>query len=139
MAGYQFGYLTPEAGFRYYHIKRDRYTDSIGQKVSADNSDILRGVISLRFAREIYNIKSEAYFGLTYDFMTDKNNTNVNLANGSSYTVSGSKLRRLGYETSLSLGKSLTENISAAISYMGTYRSGYREHTGMLTLRYEFD
>ena len=139
MAGYQFEYLTPEAGFRYYHIKRDRYTDTAGQKVSAADTDILRGIISLRFAREIYNIKSEAYFGLTYDFMTDKNNTHVNLANGSSYTVSGSKLPRLGYETILSLEKSLTENTSAGLTYMGAYRSGYQEHTGMLNFRYEFE
>ena len=139
MTGYQFEYLTPEAGFRYYHIKRNRYTDTAGQKVSAADSDILRGVISLRFNKEIYNIQSEAYLGLTYDFMTDKNNTHVNLANGSSYTVSGSKLHRLGYETSLSFTKPLTENISAAVSYMGTYRSGYQEHTGMLNLKYEFD
>ncbi len=139
MAGYQFEYFTPEAGFRYYHIKRDRYTDSAAQKVSADNADILRGVISLRFAREIYDIRAEAYLGLTYDFMADKNNTHVYLSNGSGYVVDGDKLRRLGYETSLSFAKSLTENISAAVSYMGTYRSGYQEHTGMLSLRYAFE
>ena len=72
--------------------------------------------------------------GITYDLASDKGNTTVNLANGSSYTVQGKRLDKLGYEASLSFAATLSDNITASVSYLGAYR----EHTGMLNVKYAF-
>ena len=76
--------------------------------------------------------------GITYDLASDKGNTTVNLANGSSYTVQGKRLDKLGYEESLSFTATLSDNITASTSYLGAYRDNYREHTGMLNVKYAF-
>lgn len=138
MTGYQYGIFTPEAGLRYYHIKQSGYTDTAGQNVEEDKSDILRGVAGVRMAKDFGQFRPEAYLGITYDLSSDKGNTTVNLANGSSYTVQGKRLDKLGYEASLSFAASLNENITASVSYLGAYRDNYREHTGMFNVKYNF-
>ena len=131
MFGYEFDVFTPEAGLRYYHIKQEGYTDALGQSIKDDKIDILRAVAGIR-------MKKEAYVGLTYDIHSDKGNTTVNLANGSSYTVPGKRLNKLGYETSIGVEAKITDNISASVSYIGAYRDSYQEHTGMFNIKYSF-
>jgi outer membrane autotransporter protein len=138
MTGYQFKYFTPEAGMRYYHIKQDGYTDGAGQKVEAQNTDILRAVLGTRVAKDFGRFRPEAYVGLTYDLMAGDHDTTVNLANGASYTVSGKRLARLGYEASAGLSATITDNITASLSYLGAYRRDYQEHTGMFNVKYDF-
>ena len=123
---------------RYYHIKQSGYTDTAGQSVEGDESDILRGVAGVRMAKDFGQFRPEAYLGITYDLASDKGNTTVNLANGSSYTVQGKRLDKLGYEASLSFAATLSDNITASVSYLGAYRDNYREHTGMLNVKYAF-
>lgn len=52
LTGYEFKYVTPEVGARYYHIKRYGYEDGMGQKVSVSNMDSLRGVLGLSSSHE---------------------------------------------------------------------------------------
>ena len=47
-------------------------------------------------------------------------------------------LYKLGYEASLSFAASLSDSITASVSYLGAYRDNYREHTGMLNVKYAF-
>ena len=138
MTGYQFDWYTPEIGMRYYHIKNAGYTDAAGQSIERDMADILRGVAGIRFAHDFGAWRPDIYLGLTYDFAADKGNTTVNLANGTSYTVPGKRLKRLGYEAGASLSGRISDNITASIQYLGAYRKDYREHTGLLNLKYEF-
>ena len=138
MTGYQYGIFTPEASLRCYHIKQSGYTDTAGQSVEGDKSDILRGAAGVRMAKDFGQFRPEAYLGITYDLASDKSNTTVNLANGSSYTVQSKRLDKLGYEASLSFATTLSDNITASVSYLGAYRDNYREHTGMLNVKYSF-
>ncbi len=138
MFGYEFDVFTPEAGLRYYHIKQEGYTDALGQSIKDDKIDILRAVAGIRMKKDFGRFRPEAYVGLTYDIHSDKGNTTVNLANGSSYTVPGKRLNKLGYETSIGVEAKITDNISASVSYIGAYRDSYQEHTGMFNIKYNF-
>lgn len=86
--------LTPEAGLRYVHISQDSYKDSADQKVSANDADILTGVIGAKASKDFalengMNLRPEARLAMTYDLMNDDNNSVVTLANGSAYQVNG--------------------------------------------------
>ena len=138
MTGYQFEYFTPEAGLRYYRIKRDSYTDSAMQNVNGVETDILRATGGAHFKKVYGKFSPDLYLGLTYDIAGGKEDTVVNLSNGTRYTVEGKRLPRLGYELNFGLNAHLTDSISVGASYIGAYRENYREHTGMLMFKYDF-
>lgn len=135
--------ITPQAGLRYNHIKRKGYTDGLKQKVSGKNTDILTAVGGVKFAKDLYGIgcnlfRPEAYLGVTYDLVSDRDNAVVNLSNGSQYTVHGKRLPRLGVEAGAGLTAHVTDNLSANINYIGGFRKDYKEHTGLVGLKYQF-
>lgn len=138
ITGYQHHNITPELGFRYYHIKQNDYTDSAMQNISENQTDILRAVGGVRFSNSYKTINSDIYLGLTYDLTTDSNDTLVNLTNGSSYIVKGKDLPRLSYEFNVEASTNITENTTIALSYLGAYNNDYQKHTGMLKLKYNF-
>ena len=138
VSGYQFDYLTPEVGMRYYHIKQDEYTDGAMQNVAKNKAELLRAVAGVRFVRSFGSFRPDVYLGLTYDVMTNKNNTLVNLTNGTGYTVEGKRMPRLGYELNAGISATVADNVEIGVSYMGAYKEKYQEHTGMLKLKYSF-
>lgn len=138
VTGYQFKYLTPEVGVRYYDIKREGYTDSAMQNVQKVNTDILRAFGGVRFVKDCGIFSPNIYFGMTYDIRSAKPNTVVNLANDTSYTVIGKRLSRWGYELDVGVNARVTDDLSIGADYMGTYREKYQEHTGMIKLKYNF-
>lgn len=138
VTGYSMTNYTPEIGLRYYHIKRDGYTDSAMQKVAAVSTDILRATAGIHLHNNYAGFYPDLYIGLTYDLISGKDNTLVNLSNNTSYTVEGKSLPRLGYEMAASLNKDITDNLTFGINYIGFYRQNYQEHTGMISLRYNF-
>ncbi|MBO6281203.1 MAG: hypothetical protein J6N49_01590 [Alphaproteobacteria bacterium] len=138
LTGYDFKYVTPEIGARYYRIKRHGYEDNIGQSVSGKDMDILRGVFGLRSSYEFGMFKPEVYAGITYDFVSDKDNALVSLPNGSSYTVDGKRLKRFGTEFSLNVTAQVTDNTKIGAGYEGKFREHYQDHTGMISVKYEF-
>ena len=136
--GYQFDWLAPEAGLRYYHIKQDSYTDTAQQHVSSINDNLLRAVAGVRLRHDFSKLTAKAYLGLTYDVQRDNDNIYVGLANGSHYVVPEKHLPRLGYEFNLDLTTQVSDNVTVGVGYMGSYRQDYQEHTGMLMLKYNF-
>ena len=136
--GYQFKYFIPEVGVRYYHIKRDDYTDTAGQDVHTSNANYMRSVAGVRYVQNYGMFSPDIYLGMSYDLKSLKDNTFVALSNGSSYIVEGEKLPRLGYEFNLGLNTFLNDNIVLGASLMGLYRKDYREYTGVLRLKYDF-
>ena len=138
LTGYEFKYVTPEAGARYYRIKRHGYEDNIGQSVSGKDMDLLRGVLGLRTSYEFGMFKPEVYAGITYDFVSDKDNAIVSLPNGSSYMVDGKRLNRFGTEFSANVTARLNDNASVSLGYDGKFRKHYQDHSGMINVKYEF-
>ncbi len=147
MTGYDMnvnGYdVTPEAGLRYVHISQDAYTDDAGQRVSANDLDILTAVAGAKVAKDFelsngMNIRPEARLAMTYDLANDKSNSVVSLANGSAYTVEGDALDRFGVEAGLGVTADIRDNLSVSAGYEGKFRDHYEDHTGLLSAKYKF-
>lgn len=135
--------LTPEAGLRYVHISQDSYKDSADQKVSANDADILTGVIGAKASKDFalengMNLRPEARLAMTYDLMNDDNNSVVTLANGSAYQVNGEALDRFGIEFGAGLTADVNDNVELSVGYEGKFREDYQDHTGLLNAKYKF-
>lgn len=147
MTGYDMnvsGYnVTPEAGLRYVHISQDAYTDDAGQRVSANDLDILTAVAGAKVAKDFelangMNLRPEARLAMTYDLANDSSNSIVSLANGSAYTVDGEALDRFGVEAGLGVTADIRDNLSVSAGYEGKFRDHYEDHTGLLSAKYKF-
>lgn len=135
--------ITPEAGLRYVHIKQDAYKDSADQRVSANDSDILTGVIGAKVSKNFelsngMNIKPEARIAATYDLMNDDVNSVVTLANGSAYAVDGEALDRFGMEFGAGVTAEVNDNVELSLGYEGKFREDYQDHTGLINAKYKF-
>ena len=135
--------VTPEAGLRYVHIKQDSYKDSADQRVSANDSDILTGVIGAKVSKDFelsngMTIKPEARVAATYDLMNDDVNSVVTLANGSAYAVEGEALDRFGMEFGAGVTAEVNDNVELSLGYEGKFRQDYQDHTGLLNVKYKF-
>lgn len=135
--------LTPEAGLRYVHISQDNYKDSADQKVSANDADILTGVIGAKASKDFalengMNLRPEARLAMTYDLMNDDNNSVVTLANGSAYQVNGEALDRFGIEFGAGLTADVNDNVELSVGYEGKFREDYQDHTGLFNAKYKF-
>lgn len=147
MTGYDMQFkglgFTPEVGLRYVHIKQDAYKDSADQRVSANNSDILTGVIGAKISKswELSNgmlIKPEARIAATYDLFNDDVNSVVTLANGSAYAVDGEALDRFGMEFGAGITAEVNDNVELSLGYEGKFREDYQDHTGLINAKYKF-
>lgn len=147
MAGYDMNVnglgITPEAGLRYVHIKQDAYKDSADQRVSANDSDILTGVIGAKVSKSFelsngMNIKPEARIAATYDLFNDDVNSVVTLANGSAYAVEGEALDRFGMELGAGVTAEVNDKVELSLGYEGKFREDYQDHTGLINAKYKF-
>lgn len=141
--GYEFENITPISGLKYYHIKRHGYADGLGQSVSGKDMDILTAVGGVRVAKEYtmpcgHSLRPEAYIGVSYDLISDRDNAVVGVANGTSYKVHGKRMARFGVETQMGLAVDLSDRLSANINYIGGYRKDFQDHTGLIGLKYSF-
>ena len=135
--------ITPEAGLRYVHIKQDAYKDSADQRVSANDSDILTGVIGAKVSKNFelsngMNIKPEARIAATYDLFNDDVNSVVTLANGSAYAVEGEALDRFGMEFGAGVTAEVNDSVELSLGYEGKFRQDYQDHTGLINAKYKF-
>ena len=138
LAGYSFKYFTPEIGARYYKIKRHGYVDGIGQEVSGENMDLLRTMAGVKAHADYGMFKPNAYFGMVYDVVSDRDNAIVNLSNGASYTVHGKHLPRFGVELGVGVTAQVTSKLELTIGYEAKFRKDYQDHSGTAVLKYSF-
>lgn len=135
--------VTPEAGLRYIHVKQDKYTDTAGQSVKSDDSDIVTGVLGAKIAKS-YNLSNgmlltpEFKAAMTYDISNDNSKSTVTLVNGSSYSVTGKPLNRFGVELGAGITAELNDNVELSLGYEGKFRKDYQDHTGLINAKYKF-
>jgi len=147
MTGYELmlnGYnVTPEAGLRYVHIKQDSYIDTAGQKISADDADVLTGVIGAKVAKT-YALNNgmlltpELRGALTYDLSQDDVAATVTLPNGSAYNVNGDALDEFGIELGAGVKAEINDRMELSVGYEGKFREDYQDHSGLLNMKYKF-
>mgnify|MGYP004473714415 FL=1 len=135
--------VTPEVGLRYIHVKQDKYTDTAGQSVKSDDSDIVTGVLGAKITKS-YNLSNgmlltpEFKAAMTYDISHDNSKSTVTLVNGSSYSVSGKPLNRFGVELGAGVTAELNDNVEVSLGYEGKFRKDYQDHTGLINAKYKF-
>ena len=140
----QYATFTPQAGLRYSYIKRHGYNDNAGQDVGGKDMDFFTGVLGFKLGKDLYYnmncnvMRPEIYAGITYDFVSDRDNAIVNLGNGSSYAINGKRLDRMGYDVGAGITTEITDNWSGNISYLANFRNHYQNHSGLLSLSYAF-
>jgi outer membrane autotransporter protein len=147
MTGYdlhnQYATITPEAGLRYMHIHGDNYTDTAGQNINFNNSNIITGVAGSKISKTIetesgLRLTPEARFAMTYDLNRAHNKSNVMLPNGSLYSINGKTLDRFGVEIGAGLTAEINYNIEMSLGYEGSFRKDYQSHSGLLDVKYKF-
>ena len=147
MTGYDiystFAKITPEVGLRYIHVEQDDYTDTSGQHVKSNDSDIVTGVMGAKIAKS-YNLSNgmlltpEFKAAMTYDISHDNSKSTITLINGSSYSVSGKPLNRFGVEVGTGVTAELNDSVELFLGYEGKFRKDYQDHTGMINAKYKF-
>ena len=135
--------LTPEAGVRYARVEQDGYVDDAGQSVKSRNSNIWTGVAGAKLSKDFAAdngmiFKPELRLAATYDLKNDKGNTLVTLANGTSYSVQNTSLKRFGVEVGAGVTADLSDNVELSMGYEGRFRSHYQDHTGLINAKYKF-
>lgn len=135
--------VTPEAGLRYVNINQKSYTDSMGNHVSGNKSDILTGVIGAKAGKDFalengMSLRPEARVAMTYDLTNDDANSVVTLANGAAYSVEGEALDRFGVEVGASLTADVNDDVEMSVGYEGRFREDYTDHSGLLNAKYKF-
>lgn len=147
MSGYDFvlgNYtLVPQAGLRYTNSGREAYTDSLFQRISSDDADILTATAGIKLSTEIavdscVFLKPELKLAATYDLFNDGGDAQVTLSNGSVYTINGRALDRLGFEAGIGIAAELNDSTEVALGYEGKFRQDYRDHSGLVNYKYKF-
>ena len=139
LLGYEGSWFNPEAEVRYQHLVTQNYTDGLGQEVSKEKMDILTLRAGFRKTSESGLIRPEIYLGAGYDVLADHQDAIVTLSNGAAYRVYTQHLDKLSLEAGLGLGIHFSNHVSFTVNYLGQLRKHYRNHTGMVGLKYAFN
>lgn len=146
MTGYDYsvnGYdITPEAGLRYTHIKQDAYTDTAGQRVKADDMDVLTAIAGVKAGKNVVldngmTIRPEARLAMTYDLVDADNKAVVNVGDNT-YQISGDDLDRFGIEAGLGVTAELNDQWDVSLGYEGRFRDDFKDNSGILSAKYKF-
>lgn len=143
MGGYDFAAgITAEAGLRYLHIAQDAYTDDLGFKVKATDTDFLSGVAGLKYAFAIENdwkvrLRPELRAAMTYDFISDDVVATVAMPGVASYKVDVERLSRMGGEFGIGL-TALYRGMEVSLMYDLDLHKDYTSQTGMIKFRGQF-
>lgn len=137
------GNLIPEAGIRYMYLKQKAYTDSAEQKVDSADAQTLTGVIGAQYTINNHLGKGVVFYpnlkaALTYDIIQDELESTVHLPNHYGYKISEKRMDKLGAELGAELGFKFGNVIDLSISYLGTFKKDYTDHTGFVNLKAHF-
>lgn len=141
--GYNFkNGVTPEIGLRYMHISADDYLNSYGIKTHLDDTDFLTGIVGTKYAFSVLTDNHITFVpqlnvGIKYDFLSDRNVATVTMPGLDSYTLDGSRLKRIGGEFGIGLGMQYNA-LDVSLNYDIDIRKDYTSQTGMLKFRYNF-
>ena len=146
LTGYKYAWhamdITPQMGLRYNYIKRHGYKDGADQYVSGKNMDIFTGIAGLAISKDLYwheclKFRPELYGGLSYDFVSNRDNAIVNVAGGEDYVVKGKRLNRMGFQVGAGITSELTEQLLMNVSYLGNFRQDFYDNSGLIGLSYK--
>ncbi|MCQ2914992.1 MAG: autotransporter outer membrane beta-barrel domain-containing protein [Alphaproteobacteria bacterium] len=144
LAGYNqttnLGMITPALGLRYIRIEQKSYNDG-DTKVKAKDANTLTAVAQIGWS-DMYKvsgkeIKPKASLGFIYDLKSDNNKVVISSAGAKTLAEDG-RLKRFGTELSFGADAKITNNWNVSLDYTGEFRQHYENHTGTLSVRYDF-
>ena len=124
------------------NVDRDGYTDALGSSVVSNQLDTITAMLGVKFATN-YIVNEQTYtpefrIAVTYDLLHDDNNALVTLANGVTYAVNNSDLKRFGYELGAGITTAINDEWKLNVAYEGKFRKDYQDHTGIVNAKYHF-
>ena len=142
MSGYDFGNITPEAGFRYMHIWNDDYRDAKNVYLFENDENFLTGIVSAKADKEIkldngYLLVPQIKVSALYDLMQANTDTGV-LIYGNYYQINTDKISKYGTEINLGVELAKQNLWSAYLGYYGQLRNNYNMHSAVLNFQYDF-
>lgn len=156
LAGYEInsniGILLPAFGLRYVRFEqktyREKNSNSRGEassKIELKDTNTLTAVAQFgwndTYKVENIKIKPKALLGFIYDLKSDNNKLTV--SSKSTYLDAkmmseDGRLKRFGTELSAGVDVVITNNWNVSLDYVGELRQHYENHTGTLSLKYDF-
>lgn len=142
MSGYDLEMFTPEAGLRFINVDEKAYTDALGARIAGKNLQTLTAVAGVKttkdFVLEKGTLSAQGRAALTYDLKEGKTDKTVSMANGTSYVVKGTDMKRFGLEIGAGVSYKLNGKTEIGLSYEGRFKSRYTDNTGMINIKYDF-
>ncbi|MCQ2914997.1 MAG: autotransporter domain-containing protein [Alphaproteobacteria bacterium] len=144
LAGYEtssdYGMIIPAAGLRYVRIEQKSYND--GEiRLKAKDSNTLTAVAQLGWKNDYKvdntNLTARASLGFIYDLKSDNNKVNITTGNAHLLSEDG-RLKRFGTELNAGVDTKLNNQWGLSLDYNGEYRQHYKNHTGTVSVKYDF-
>ncbi len=139
-------YFTPTAGVAWTHVSSDNYTETgaggLNLKVNPDSVDAaitsLGGQLRTKIKAGRGFFVPELRAGLSYDLAGDEATaTGQYTGGGAAFKTTGAKVEKLG--ENVGLGFTYEDGAwSVSANYDGSFKSGFRSHSGSLEARVKF-
>ena len=138
--GYDWDSFGLFGGARYLFISQDDYTDSVGQRIKVDNTDVLTLVAGGKIVADMnlnkLSFSQSMKLGLTYDVISAEHVAVVDIADAN-YIVNGKSIDPLGIEFGIDLDKNYN-NWYFSLGYDLEWHHDYVGHTGKIKAKYTF-
>lgn len=134
------GVFVPGVGVRYVRIDQDAYNDG-DTRLKAKDSNTVTAVVQLgwnnAYKVNTMEITPRATLGFIYDIKSDDNKVNVKAGNVHILTEDD-RLSRFGTELNVGVDTKVNNQWGLSLDYNGEYRQHYKNHTGTISVRYDF-
>ena len=141
-AGYKAGVVTPQAALDLTRVHLNAYTDALGARVSSKNMNTATAELGVKVEKEMalgaFTVIPQVNAAAAYDISRSGENRFVALPDGTSYVVSGDPLHRFGVKAGAGVKVKLGAQTQFEASYDGNFKNDYADHTGLISIRYEF-
>ncbi|MCQ2965472.1 MAG: autotransporter domain-containing protein [Alphaproteobacteria bacterium] len=144
MSGYEFkskaGKITPAGGLRYVRVEQDSYREE-DTRIKSKNADTLTAVAQVGW-QGVYKVKGQQFkakasVGVIYDIKSENNKVTVSSA-GAKFMSEDGRLKRFGTEVSAGVDTKIAKKWNVSLDYSGEFRQHYENHTGTVSVRYDF-
>lgn len=124
--------ITPTAGMRYIYVNPD-------EGANEDIFTLLGGAkAGLSFPAQGMTINPEFGAAIGYDLARPSSGAIIPLSTGAAIMGMDDDQARLSFQPYAGVTFALENNFDIVLSYEGDWRSSFMNHTGMMTLRYNF-
>ena len=123
-------------GGRYIKVSQDDYFDSLGQKVSVQDEDIITARVGAKYVGDYTLFVPNAHIGISYDVKSSDRLAIVNTAN-SSYQITGDAISPFGVQAGIGFVMNI-DDWDISLNYDLDWHYEFISHTGRIKAKYMF-